>query len=352
MNYIKKLIAITVLIFSIASCYNEPFEDIPAEKIEVGSELYRSMEQLANKEKKSTDEEPVCITFVYPFNVYLYNENEEIVDQRIVLNNVYFIGLLESMSQNAYIGLSYPINTVTDEGELFSINDNEELKNAIKACIEEEIIGQVSSILEEPNCIWEITSMTQDTSYNDAIIEFYNDGTGVLYDKGNAYRMSWISLFIEEELHINIKVEGNSEVGEHWNFDWRAYFTTNNNVLEIYNGNKSYKIKSACDVENSCDYVEFRECTSEVPEKAEFIFENYKECILSLQEDLETPEQIELSFYETKQDLEDNVNPLSTTSYINNSDPQIIFVKLEDIDDDLSSGIRIVLKTESCQEED
>ncbi|MEW7279856.1 hypothetical protein ABW636_14780 [Aquimarina sp. 2201CG1-2-11] len=340
------LLFIALLTF-ISSCEYDSFDRFPdnIEEINKDSELFNSIKNISTN--KSKDTEPVCVIFVYPFNIYLFNSEAEIVDSKIINNNLEFIELLANTEgNNGGVGLSYPITSTLEDGNEFIIHNNAELKSVIEACIETEIIGICEDILEEKNCIWQITSLTDNQRYNSSLLDFYNDGTGVFYDNGNAYRTSWVSLFIENELHVNIHLEGDSEVTEDWNFDWSAVII-DDNVMEITNDDQKYTIKKQCGVENSCDYVEFKECIiGGSDDKAEFVFDNYKDCIISLQENVTNPT---LSFYETLEHAKQETNMLDvTTPYLNTSNPQLVYVRVKNEDIEEPQIIRIILFAETC----
>ncbi|WP_024772557.1 hypothetical protein [Aquimarina macrocephali] len=342
-----KTLLLSALLISMVSCHNESFDLFPdnIQKIETDSELFNSLKSIS--ESKNEDNKPVCITFVYPFNVYLFDENSEIVDSRIVYDNIDFVGLLEdSEGTNSAIGLSYPITTILEDGSSFSIQDNAELKKTIEACIESEIIIYCNRILEE-NCIWKITSSTNNQNYNDALLDFYDDGTGIFYDNGNAYRTSWISFFLEGKLHINIHLEGNSKTAKDWNFDWKAMIIDDETV-EVSNETDKYIIKRQCNIKNSCDYVEFKECElKNFEDTANFVFDDYKDCILSFQENID-PSLLTLSFYQTYEHAEQETNILDSSVYQNTTNPQLVFVNIKNTDTNESKIIRIVLFAEAC----
>ncbi len=346
MTNLKTLLLFITTCLLTSSCSNEPYDLFTIGKIDAKSALFDSLKDISSEEGEN--KEPICLTFVYPFNVYLYNDQSEIVDSRIIGNNLEFIEALEATDQEGAIGLSYPIISILENGGTFSIQNNDELKEAIKACIESEIIRYCNSLLEEKNCLWKIISLTDNKRYDQSLLDFYDDGTGIFYDKGNAYRTSWISLFIDKELHINIRLEGNSETSNDWNFDWKATIIDENTV-EISTGDKKHIIKKECGIANSCDYVEFRECElKDSDQLAEFVFENYTDCIISLQENVTDPTFLSLSFFESHENAVQETEALNTSSYQNSSNPQLVFVKTKNTNTNESNIIRIVLFVEAC----
>ncbi|MBQ4822324.1 hypothetical protein [Aquimarina sp. MMG016] len=338
-----KKILCQILLITLASCVNEQFDLFDnIEKIDVNSKLYNDLQSIAE------DSETVCLTFIYPFNIYLYNENGEIAESKIVSNNIEFIELLGRMPNENAIGLSYPISGTTEKGTTITINNNFQLKEAIEGCIESQIITNCNNILEE-NCIWKINSLTENDRYNESLFDFYPNGTGIFYDQGNAYRTSWIALFIEKELHINIHLEDDSEAPQNWNFDWKANIVDENSI-ELLQNDQKYLIRKECNIVNSCDYVEFKECELEGSENiAEFIFDNYTDCITSFRQDMD-PNELELSFHKTILDAEQDTHRLDTSAYTNTFNPQIIFVRIKNWTSETFEIIRIVLVAESCNQ--
>ncbi|WP_299441532.1 hypothetical protein [uncultured Aquimarina sp.] len=341
MKKIRKIILVLCILF--ASCENESFE-LSVEKIDVNSELYSDLKAIS--EASPENSEVVCLTFIYPFNVYLYNNNNEITESILIGNNREFVSLLGGMEDESAIGLSYPISGTTDDGTL-NINNNLELKEAIEACIENQIISYCNSLLES-DCIWNIESISPENQYNDSKFDFYSDGTGIFYHDGNAYRTSWIPFYIEEQLHLNIHLEENSDIGENWNFDWEATII-DENTIQIDNQEHSFIIQKNCTIENNCDYVEFRECISENGSETQFVFDNYIDCIISFRETTEIPD-LQLSFYETIDNVEQQINPLPTSGYNTSMNPQIIFVLINNTVTGTSEITRIVLLKESCDD--
>ncbi|WP_299602777.1 hypothetical protein [uncultured Aquimarina sp.] len=341
MKTIRKLILVVSVL--LASCENESFDPL-IEKIDVNSELFNNLRTIS--ETTTENSETICLTFVYPFNIYLYDDEGNISGSEIVQNNVQFVELLGQVAIDNAIGLSYPI-VGTSNGNSIEINSNFELKETIEACIENQIIQYCNNILEEPNCVWKIKSQTDDDIYNDALLDFYDDGTAIFYYNGNSYRTSWVSLFIEEELHLNIHLEGTSQTALDWNFNWQASII-DENTIKITNEEASYIIQKNCNIQNNCDYVEFRECEEEIPLVANFIFENYSNCISSFVSSTSDIEY-QISYHETYRDAENETNALSTLGYKNSKNPQLIYVRVKT--DTIVEIVQIVIVATSCDQD-
>lgn len=343
----KRVLMLTLILSAIvASCENEPYEG-NIEKIDTQSQLYKSLQQIAYSTPEVTAE-PVCLTFIYPFNAYLYNEAEEITGNQIIDNNVEFIQFLDHMENESAIGLSYPIAGTAEDGNSISIQNNEELQNVIEACIEQQLVGYCKEILEN-DCVWNLTEEEEQNLYNEAKLKFYKDGNAVFYYKEGAYRTSWVPLFIENQLYLNIHLEDDNDISEALNFNWKASIISDTSI-KIWNETNTYTINELCDIINQCDYVEFKECETTINSGvAEFIFDNYEDCIKSLSE-ITTISNFELNFYETIQDANEDTNRLEkSVSYLNQSNPQIIFVRTRNTIDNTFNINRIVLEAETCE---
>lgn len=328
-----------ITIWILSGCDNEPYEGPLTEFIPVDSELYKNIEQIANSQEDA--EKLPCVVFIYPFNIYLYDENEEIAGGRIVEDNISFLQILENREEGTYVGLSYPIQSKSLTGEELVINNNEELEKALKRCIEKQIIRKCEELLED-DCIWTITSLYESERYNTSVIDFYESGDGVFYDQGTSYRMSWVPLFIENNLYINMKLEGDSQVATYWNRNWQAFIE--GDTIILFEAEERHRIEKKCKRINECDYVEFEECDMEFP------LETYYTCIVSLQEDVSDPDEVLVFFYETITDQESGVNELPIESYRAKDDPQILFVTLENEEVGYSKKIQIVLTNRNCTE--
>jgi len=315
-----------VLFIGIISCENEPLgtstitED---DVIEVNSGLYKTIRFIADDEPSNTT---ACIEFVYNFTIIVYDANLEIVDFQIMHSDQEFINFLDSIEEGNSISLSYPITSTLENGNQLIINNNEELQKNLDKCLKEETLGYCNAVLED--CIWNVAYLEGDENeYEGAYFEISPMGNIWFHYNEEVILGTWISLFIEDELHLNINLIDATEVGEDWNFNWKVTYLTPDE-MELFNGESYFKIVKECF--SPCKQLVFEECEIEADSGiAEFYLESYIPCFLPFT----TIEDISLytiTFYETYEDSSEGVNPINSTSYTNTENPQEIFARFED----------------------
>ncbi len=330
----KKLIHlfVAILISTSYSCDNEPLDisSITADDaFGVNSELYDSIERIADDDP---DNNLVCLDFIYAFTVNVFDENLDYVGLYIVNNDLEFSTLLGGLQENYSISVSYPITSVTDDGETVEITTNEELKEIIDLCLEEEVLNTCNGMLTEDSCVWKVVhNENGNNDFENAYFEVSTIGTVVFHHEDNAYDGTWITFFIENELHLNISLQNNDDVDDtnvidNWNFDWKATILDFEN-MKLENEDSIFFIQKECEVdEEDCNAFEFEACELNEGEGiAEFLLEDYIECFTNYIE-YETSENTIVTFYED----ESNDTPLETVPYLNTTNPQFIYVKIED----------------------
>ena len=324
----KKIIKLVLLVLfiGITSCENEPVGASTISEgdlINVDSDLFRSLVAI-------TDEEPenvtACINFIYNFTIIVYDSNLEIIDFQIMHSDHEFILFLSGIEEGNSISLSYPItSTLANEEELI-INNNDELQNNLKTCLEEETTGYCNGILED--CIWNVAYLEgEENEYEGAYFEISPIGNIWFHFNEDVILGTWISLFIEDELHLNINLLDESEIGEDWNFDWKVTYLTPDE-MELFNGESYFKLVKECF--SPCKQLVFEECEIEADSGvATFNLESYIDCFLPYTT-IEDTSLYTITFYETYEDASEGISSINSTSYTNIENPQEIFVRFED----------------------
>lgn len=342
--------AITLLGF--ASCDNEDVDDLfttnTADLIAEDSELFELLERATSD--SISDVKPItCIRFIYSFTVVIYSENSQLETSQIVNNDAEFSALLGQVGEGQFVGVSFPITSQLEDGSTFEVNNKEELKAAIDACVIEEqegIIGDCEGLLQ--SCVWEVqlpTGAIEYDTYENAVFDVDADGTVDFYHRGVRYDGTWIVYFIEDELHININLDDDNPDDDYmtdldWNFDWKTVIVDAQTMEITIDQGKDYVLKQRCEEEEYCTTFTFTECElTDNPGFAEFLLDEYVPCI----EIMGAPEPVEeeategdaaimytYSFYLTQADASNAVNPLiSTEAYINSTNPQVVFVRID-----------------------
>lgn len=75
--------------------------------------------------------------------------------------------------------------------------------------------------------------------------ESNGDGTFNFYNNNEAYNSTWVFLFINNEMHLNINIQGQNIIKENWNFDWKVDEMSENSITIINNASK-FKLSKTC----------------------------------------------------------------------------------------------------------
>lgn len=343
----KKLcyLPLIFLLTFLNSCENEPISKAdPSLVIQVNSELYNLILKTASNDFEN---EITCIDFNYPFTLVIYDESMDIFGYQLINSDIEFSDFLASLEEGKSISLSYPITSILNNGEPYTINNNEELKEAIDRCIKADTIGTCNGILTSPTCIWQITHLSgPTTAYNNAYIQVSNFGNAGLYANDKSYAGTWITYFIEDELHLNIFLTGDETISADWNFDWKV-MNFNETEMEIANGTDSYLLTKTCD--EPCKKFLFEECeTQPGSHTAVFDLESYFECYFPLT-GIANPSAVIWSYYETYEDMLAGTNPLVNLMHRNTINPQVIYIRFEDANTgEFVTFLPIILKAIEC----
>ena len=346
MKNILKFLSIFILIAAINSCDDEPVDTtINAEDIiPVNSNLYNLLERVADDE--DPEGEITCIEFIYPVTLYVFNEDLDLLNSEFITSDQQFSDLLGSLDPTYAISVSYPITTTLADGTTFSINTNEELKEAIDNCIRDEAIGQCQQLIK--NCIWKVGYLEgTENTYLGGVFQEDNGATTFSFDN-NVYFGSWNVLFIENQLHININLNDESQIGSDMNFDWEVQYLDEDSIL-LTNEDKSMLLHQYCDTDYAlCNNLKFEACELEnSPGIAELILDDYTYCIQTILQ-IEA-EDTSVTYFETYDDANSEVNPISSDQLYYNITPiQLIFVRIENIEDGTFYIIDIEITITSC----
>lgn len=336
---------IILLLTVFNSCEDEPISKAdPSKVIQVNSELYNLIQKACGND---FDNEITCINFNYAFTLVVYDENMEVFAYQIINSDIEFSDFLGALEEGKSIGLSYPISSILNNGEPYVINNNDELKEAIDKCLQADTITTCNNILTETSCIWKIDHLAGPNSeYDGSYFEVTNFGNAGLYFQDHSFGGTWITYFIEEELHLNIFLTGDTNVIEDWNFDWKVV-SFDEKQMEITNGIDSYRLLKDC--YEPCRKFLFEECETE-PNSGSAIFdlESYLDCFFPLT-GIPDPAAVTVSYYETYEDMLTGTNPIVNLQYENIINPQVIYVRFDDINTgDMVTSLPIILKAINC----
>ena len=334
-----------LLLFFLNSCENEPIAKAdPSKVIQVDSELYNLIERAAANDFEN---EITCIDFNYSFTLVVYDEEMEILSYQPINSDIEFSEFLSTLVEGQSISLSYPITSILQNGQPFEINSNEELKEAIDKCLEADTIINCNNILTETFCIWKVIHLDGPNSeYGGSYFDVSNFGNVGLYFNDNSFGGTWITYFIEDELHLNIFIIGDENVSNDWNFDWKVISFTETE-MEIANGMDRYMLTKECD--EPCIKFLFEECEIEPgSQRSVFDLESYFECFFPLT-GINNPETVIATYYETYEDMLAGINPIADLQYENSLNPQVIYIRFDDANTgEYVTFLPIILKAVEC----
>jgi hypothetical protein len=248
-NKIYQLVSIFSFLF-IFSCTIEPFEsNTKAELITKDSALFQLISSVTTKVDDPLAD-IVCIDFIYPFEVLLYNSNREVMGKKLLTGDEEFSAFLGQLAMDQAISISYPIATTLADGTIFSINNNAELKLAIDSCSKEDIIAYCNSLFskEAATCVWTVPfTENGDNKYSSGVFEPNQDGTLRFTFNDTVYLGTWTFLFLNDELHMNINLAGTSIVAQDWNIDRKIALDVDE--IKLINSPKPIILRQKCETE-------------------------------------------------------------------------------------------------------
>ncbi|WP_136668504.1 DUF1566 domain-containing protein [Flavobacterium sp. H122] len=230
------LLSLIPLLFS--GCQTEPLDVITKNNqiIEKDSELF----DLINRTTTNTGD-PLkdidCIVFEYPIKINLYNSDRIITGSVDVDNEISFSAFLGSLPASQTISITYPLKTTLGDGSIQVINSNEDLKEAIEACEDVQIIGYYEGIFapNEPDKkpVWRINYQTNaNNKYVSGVFEAKKNKTLSFYYNGETLNGTWYFYRWNNETHLNISFEGNTQMAQDWRVDKKC--TLNGLTLIIH----------------------------------------------------------------------------------------------------------------------
>ncbi len=352
LNLIFRVFVVVFISLSSLSCVNDTLEIDPiatSELIPEESELFLFLTQITGDETESSS--VTCINFIYAFNVYVYDEFDEFVYAQGVSSDLSFWQFLAGISEGYSVGISFPIETILDDGSEFLIENKDQLAEAIQSCITEiqaVILG--NRIQDFVECGWEVHAIEGDEPDIYEFTVFENTGVNnmVYYKDGIGSPGTFIFYFIANQLHVNINFESPDEtLEEHWNRDW-IVTGFSDTFLSIENDGYRYDLFKKCPPEIYCTTLFFKVCEDEEgSDTANFIFEDYSYCIGLITGQPVT--EYTFTYFETLEGAMANTAELPQNGYTNIVNAQTIYVRITDSSDASWSVTEITILAEFCE---
>ncbi|MEY8847866.1 hypothetical protein AB9K26_03570 [Psychroserpens sp. XS_ASV72] len=320
------------------------------EIIAADSDLFKNLKDITTDETRP-DQSIVCIDFYYPLTIFVFNNNLDYVSTNSIPNDAEFSNLLESLDESYSISVSFPITSTLATGEEFTIENKEELKDAIDLCLNEELIEECYQLIE--NCVWKVGySYNYENSFLGGFFNGTNGNTSFHFEESN-FEGSWTVFTIENELHLNINLiddtgtDDDSEILDFFNYDWKVTYVDENSLL-LRSEERELVLNQRCDPEFSvCTDFVFEVCETEIGSGvSEFILNDYTACIFDT---LELESTLELTYHLTAEDAILGLNALDGAEIYENTDPgQTIYVQIYDQENETQYIVLITLSSIAC----
>ncbi|MGS2725177.1 hypothetical protein ACU8DI_01110 [Psychroserpens sp. BH13MA-6] len=353
----NKYLATIILISTLFTACSYDQDDFVNTAIDINSvevirqdaELYENIKGIINDTERP-DQSIACIDFIYPLTLYIFDDMDLYQETYYVTDDETFSTLLDDLETDHSISISFPISSTLESGEEFTINTTEELKDAIDNCLNEEMLQECFVLVE--SCFWKIGySYNYDNTYLGHYF-YENDGATILTIDEEEILGSWSPLIIENELHININLIDDEEIGAFFNHDWKVDYIDENSLLLTYE-NLELVLNQRCDETfTECGNFNFEACETELDSGiGEFILDDHTFCIFdTLELDLED-ENFTITYYESEEDALDMVNPIvSEDIYTVSELEQTIYVTIIDIENELQYDVVTTLSVINCEE--
>lgn len=256
----KKYLILLLNLFLISSCTNEKFEPVSNSSkniIRKSDPIFNNLKKVINSESDPLAEE-VCVDFIYPFTLLIYNQNLEVTNTHILTGDDMFINVINNLNNNQSISISYPIQTTLPDGTLFSVNNNEELKNALDFCSLEDIINHCNGTFSNSNnslyTCWFVPFIEgENNTFAGAKFSSNANGSLNIYHLNNNYTGTWSFINIGDKIYLNLHILENSDIASAWNSNFEIITLTDENIsikanniikkLEKFRGvNQTYSI--------------------------------------------------------------------------------------------------------------
>jgi hypothetical protein len=213
----------------------------------------------AQCEEGGIDFDIECIDFSYPLTFFVYNTISETTSRVVVDHDRNLFVFVDGFTEEEIVSLSYPVNLVTHDDEIITVNNNLELTTAIEAanddCDEDDDNdfddddfeeGELELLLVQ--CPWEIAIFKRDGTiqpYSNWTVTFDEDGTVVILDPLEIFGINgtWSVRFSEDGTFVDLEMGTVIEFSLQWKVN-----KVDNNTIFIYSSSGNFlKLDQKCD---------------------------------------------------------------------------------------------------------
>ena len=188
-----------------------------------------------------------CINFNFPIVVNIYNANNQLAETISITNNVQLYNFLESLEDNEYIAIQYPISVTDSNNQTIVIYNNDQFEDVIEDAIDDcdddsqssGGNGNLSAILSDGT--WYVSYFYDDTNqtsvYAGYTFTFNTNGTSQAMLNGNFLNGSWSNYMDGAEEKIELDYDGS--ILDELEDDWEVieYSSTQVRLKDVSGGN-------------------------------------------------------------------------------------------------------------------
>lgn len=188
-----------------------------------------------------------CLNFNFPIVVNVYNANNQLAETISITNNIQLYNFLESLEDNEYIAIQYPISVTDSNNQTIVISNNDQfedvIEDAIDDCDEDSQSsggnGNLSAILSDGT--WYVSHFYDDTNqtsvYAGYTFTFNTNGTSLVLRNSVSINGSWSNYIDGNEEKLELDYDGSilDELEEDW--EVVEYSSTQVRLKDVSGGN-------------------------------------------------------------------------------------------------------------------
>jgi hypothetical protein len=140
-----------------------------------------------------------CLDFEYPITFFVYDNNQQQTATVTVNSDLELYIFLQSLDNNDFISLQYPINVILEDGSVVTVNNNGELQQLITECINNTNTDPIDPLEFEQlltDGVWYITYFFDDLDetddFNGYEFSFASDNSAQASNGSNTVAGTWL----------------------------------------------------------------------------------------------------------------------------------------------------------------
>jgi hypothetical protein len=165
------------------------------------------------------DDDIECIDFVYPFNISVFDSENQLSDVITVENDEQLHHFFDEFDDDEIASINYPITVLLSNGEEYEVNNNDELENLIDAakddCDEDDDNDYNDDDVDDSDLrqvlldgLWEITKFMDEEDetaiFNGYIFDFFENGVVEASKNGQGFRGEWTTYGDDGTLELEL----------------------------------------------------------------------------------------------------------------------------------------------------